>query len=44
MPAEIAIFRDLGMALMMYSRTGRMLSTRKMAPEMNTAPNATCHE
>lgn len=42
MPAAIAIFSDLGMALTIHSRTGSTLITRKITPEMNTQPSATC--
>ena len=42
MPAEIAIFRPLGMALMIHSRTGRIERITKRMPERKTAPRATC--
>ena len=41
-PALIAIFSDVGMALITHSRTGRMLRTMNSMPEMTTAPRATC--
>ena len=43
MPAEIAIFRLRGMALMTHSRTGRMVRMMNSTPDRNTAPSATCH-
>jgi hypothetical protein len=42
MPAAIAIFSDLGIALTIHSRIGSTLMIRKMMPEMNTQPSATC--
>ena len=43
-PAEIAIFRDLGMALINQARIGRTLRITKITPEINTAPRAVCQE
>ena len=42
MPAAIAILSDLGMALTIHSRIGSTLMMKKMTPEMNTQPSATC--
>ena len=42
MPAEIAILRPRGMALMIHSRTGRTLRMMNRMPERKTAPSATC--
>ena len=42
MPAAIAIFSDFGIALTIHSRIGSTLMIRKMMPEMNTQPSATC--
>ena len=42
MPAAIAILSDLGMALTIHSRIGSTLMMKKMMPEKNTQPNATC--
>ena len=42
MPAAIAILSDLGMAFTIHSRIGSTLMMKKMTPEMNTQPSATC--
>ena len=42
MPAEMPKRRDMGMLLMIHSRTLKILSRKKIKPEMKTAPKATC--
>ncbi len=42
MPAAIASFKLLGMALMTHSRKCVTLTIRKSTPERNTAPRAVC--
>ena len=42
MPAAIAILSDMGMALTIHSRIGSTLMMKKMTPEINTQPSATC--
>ena len=42
MPAAIAILSDLGIALTIHSRIGSTLMMKKITPETNTQPSATC--
>ena len=42
-PAAMANFKVLGMALMIISRTLNKLNNKKMMPLKNTAPSAVCH-
>ena len=43
MPTEVAILREGGMALTIFSRIPRNVRIRKMTPETKTTPSASCH-